>query len=443
MTTPGSAPTARERQALFDVARLRLLALEQAPSDDECGHALTVLQHLIARRSDGTLAALSETRVEQSFNERLFAEVFGYRTLFRDGQAQYHLRPKGRNPTNRRFDDFSLGFYGPDGGDPIAVAELKDPDADLDAPQSGPSYQGASAVEQAHRQASGLATVKWVIVSNFDQIRVYRNGDLARCETVWLSEILSITAFRRAHSLLSKTTLLGSENKVSPLERLYGGGCPMIVPPVEGRVRLVQTALPEAQLGEPLALPAMHDALDNALGGLPSWGKLQWLRIHPSDSIELDEDRLVATFGMGRARVEFTTSGVLHISEYITENNANFSASEIAQRHAMFLILASTTTALLVGNSHIRVACDLLEVDGGSCISPEDGPALQVRPGIKSTHAPARRRSLQGNWVEGLVGQVSSAVTELLFPFQASEGGRTVRLKYSGARMKKDVDTVR
>src|SRR5205814_4883781 len=75
--------------SLFDPQELTFLAAEHSPSPIEVRRGLEILARLRARRADGHLRALTETRVEQSFNERLFAEVFGYRTLFQHGAGGY------------------------------------------------------------------------------------------------------------------------------------------------------------------------------------------------------------------------------------------------------------------------------------------------------------------------------------------------------------------
>lgn len=121
---------------------------------------------LLRRLAHPELARLTETRVEQSFNEQLFAQVFGYRTLFSHGNQVFHLLPK--NNVGGRFDDFSLGWFGD--GEPLvlASAELKSPGCDLDAPVSG-----RTPVQQALTAASGIAGCRWAIVSNFTEIRLY------------------------------------------------------------------------------------------------------------------------------------------------------------------------------------------------------------------------------------------------------------------------------
>jgi len=116
---------------------------------------------------------LPETRVEQSFNEQLFARVFGYRTLLSSDQGVFHLMPK--NAMGRhRFDDFSLGHFGGE-GEPIVrtSAEFKSPGTDLFKPQTGGAYEGRTPVEQGLSAAAAIPTCRWVIVSNFRDLLLY------------------------------------------------------------------------------------------------------------------------------------------------------------------------------------------------------------------------------------------------------------------------------
>jgi hypothetical protein len=429
--------------SLFDPGRLRLAAREHLPAANASAKGLGLIQHLIARKADGTLAALSEARIEQSFNERLFSEIFGYRTLFRDGKAHYHLRPKGYNRKSGRYDDFSLGFFRPRSGSPLGVVELKDPGTDLDEPQRSGRYRGVTPVVQAHRQAEGATSTQWVVVSNFDEMRLYRAGVIDRCERIVLSEVLSATAFSRAHSLFSRETLLGKEGAKSPLERIYSGGSPMDVPSRPNTVRLIQSAIPLAPPDEPFALPKMHDALKYALQGLPVWARNNWLPVATSNGIEFDEDRLFLTFGQLQARVEFTTAGVLHLSERLPEtDDRSITPTAITQRTAMFLLLAATTTGLLA-KGYLQVAADLLDLDG-AWLRPEGiTPRLRTGSGVNGTHAPPRQRSLEGNWSQAWATPILETVGELLFPFEARELEKVTRFLPTKEQIQRDIDAVR
>ncbi len=116
---------------------------------------------------------LPETRVEQSFNEQLFAQVLGFRTLLSSDNGTFHLMPKNAVGPHR-FDDFSLGFFGGE-RDPVvrASAEFKSPGTDLSKSQTGRGYKGKTPVEQGLSAAAAIPTCRWVIVSNFRDLLLF------------------------------------------------------------------------------------------------------------------------------------------------------------------------------------------------------------------------------------------------------------------------------
>lgn len=149
---------------------LRLLRAQRLRDENDAPDKLARLRRLELQK---VLHELPETRVEQSFNEQLFAAILGYRTLLsHDGGGQFHLLPKNAAGPNR-FDDFSLGFFGRTNPLVTVRAEFKSPGHDLDTPQHGRGYDGQSAVEQAFDTALRKEHCRWVIVSNFRELRLY------------------------------------------------------------------------------------------------------------------------------------------------------------------------------------------------------------------------------------------------------------------------------
>ncbi|KYG05073.1 hypothetical protein BE21_43005, partial [Sorangium cellulosum] len=129
---------------------------------------------LLRRLAQSTLlGGLPETRVEQSWNEQVFAKLLDYRTLLSHSALPFHVLPKNAAGA-RRFDDFSLGFFGLGEHTVLGTAELKSPGTDLDAPQWTGNYKGTTPVEQALSAARGHgAACRWVLVSNFRELRLY------------------------------------------------------------------------------------------------------------------------------------------------------------------------------------------------------------------------------------------------------------------------------
>jgi hypothetical protein len=304
---------------------------------------LSRLRHLRDRTASGVLRALVETRIEQSFNEQLFAEVFEYTTLFRSGGGEYHILPKNLAPGGR-FDDFSVGFFAGAGSDQVvARAELKSPGTDLDAPQLG-NYGGISPVQQAFR-ARGAAT--WLIVSNFDELRLYHHSSEERCEVITLTNILSLADVERAWAILGRQQLLGTRTKSSPLADLFESGTPMTLPVLADNLLLVQ----EARIPQADGLASIHK-LDEAVEAAMRFARLE----HPIQFLlggserfaQLEGDRLVidrTAAQSERFRLEATRDGVLRLQEYIpkhngTQNPIAFMPHEIARSIARFAMIA-------------------------------------------------------------------------------------------------------
>lgn len=427
---PAAAAAERDGHApIFEPAALRALAFETAPDDAECRAAVALIRGLlVARQQEGTLAAARETRVEQSFNERLFAELFDYRTLFRDGQGDYHLHPKHHHPESGRkgrYDDFSLGFFSPSGGDPIVSAEFKCPGADLDAPQ--PAYGGKTAVEQAHDAARGATTVRWIVVSNFDEVRLYRVGDPERFERVVLSDVLAPADFVRAHALLSRGALLGERGRPGHLERLLKGGVPMLVPPRPDRVRLVHEVMALSEGGDAL-LSRVNDALIEGLAADPNWPR----RLRDSTP-ELRDGRLVLRLeheGELLSATEATAEGMLRVSEYIdfgpdcNLGPRHLGSDNLVQHVAAFIRLARALLPKTFGAKGGEFAWTLHEVGGARCVSPPTWTrggltcTLTAPADLTAWGYPPRRRMLDNTPAAYLADLTAAAVRELVFPFE-------------------------
>jgi hypothetical protein len=213
---------------------------------------LALLRRLVARHVDGVLPGLRETRVEQSWNEQIFARVLGYQTLFSHDRLPYHLEPKRHS--GGRYSDFSIGWFG-DGPDrAIASAELKGPGADLDAPQSG--YDGMTPVEQAVSCAVREGT-PWALVSNFNELRLYRASDAKAVAVARLDRVRDNADLAFVAAVFGRRGLLGDDMGKSDLEFLLQDGADHPALPIPGAadcVRAVFRYQPPPDQGLPLHL---------------------------------------------------------------------------------------------------------------------------------------------------------------------------------------------
>ena len=158
---------------MIEASAVRMATTRRFLGESQAAQKVALLARLQRRHIECRLPQESESRVEQSFNEQLFAKVLGYRTLLSHDALPYHLRPKNYAASVRRYDDFSLGTFWGDARDVVlATAEFKDPGTDLDAPQTD-RKERISPIDQAFRAAAGFSTCRWVIVSNFRELRLY------------------------------------------------------------------------------------------------------------------------------------------------------------------------------------------------------------------------------------------------------------------------------
>lgn len=302
--------------ALFPKAELETYGFGLFVDDREIVAGLERLGRLQHLERSGFWSSLSESNVEQSFVERVFADVFGYATLLgREGESEsVEVIAKLYVPlpgSARAFPDFALGFFRADQRETVVTAELKSPNADLDAPQTG-NYAGRSPVQQA-MLAAQHAHAEWCVVSNTNEVRLYRVPDEARFESISLLDVESPLEFRRAYALFSRRSLLGrSPAEPSPLSRFYAhvaAGESMLVPARADRVRLVQRVRPRLGDSE-LPFTRLSAALEQALANVPDMNVMSGEFRRP----RLEGDQLVqdrATRDEVWQRISMVKSGLL------------------------------------------------------------------------------------------------------------------------------------
>jgi hypothetical protein len=431
--------------SFFLPIRLRMLAFEHQVETEVCAEKLAVIKKLSMRIEDGTLAGLVETRAEQSFNERLFAEVFDYMTLLRDGVDAYHLLPKGGVVVGRKrhYDDFSLGFFGLGADVRLLHAEFKGYPTNLDKVQTGGGHRGQTPIEQAFDAATKDPNVQWVLVSNFDEMRLYHRTDRTCFERVLLSDIVSNDDLRCAHVLLSRRTLLGTSGHASPLLQMFNGGHPMLLPTQPHCVRLVHEARALVSGDEEASLPAMDDAFRAALAAVPPGPAWDWYVPRDVDP-EYANGRLVIDTSAQASmpiRVEYTRDGVVRLQEYLpndhdaAKSSVVVSADDVARHVGMFLGLSSRMlTPVFPGPLAFRWS--VLDGTSLTILRPNRGPLLskvdevttkEFQPDAKDP-GPATRSHI--------AGYLSKALKELLFPWEHKPTyGRVERIDWTDQRM--------
>jgi hypothetical protein len=166
-----------QREPLFKHRLLELaLRAERARGVRIPPHAKDKIVHWVNQLARGVLDRVSESSAEQTFNNEIFGGVLGYEQIGTALEASF--MPKQTGPSGRDTPDFVIGRFDPAAGiqDWVVVGEIKNARTDLDQPQVG-RRNHETPVEQAFRYATkGKAGVEWIVVSNFREIRLYKNG---------------------------------------------------------------------------------------------------------------------------------------------------------------------------------------------------------------------------------------------------------------------------
>ncbi len=173
------------------------------------------LRGLLEQERNGELARTLETELQGDSIKTLFEGVLGYRTrLGGDGRA-WSLSPERNVAASGALRaDSGIGWFST-GGTPTvhAVRELKGASQDLDTARS----RALTPVQQAWNYAVQSSTCRWILVSNYRELRLYhRSRSQAEFERFRLRDLVELEPFRRLIFLLSEPQLLPS----SPLDSL-------------------------------------------------------------------------------------------------------------------------------------------------------------------------------------------------------------------------------
>lgn len=163
-----------------------------------------------------TILQDSEIQLQTDFLKLFFEDVLGY--TGKVGQDAWNLDSEFAIKDGKRADGY-LGYFSPDEKDIRIVIELKDAKTDLDRKQNRKDSQ--TPVEQAFSYAHKIGTsCKWVILSNFREIRLYPAGDSNRYESFEILKLNEEENLKRFLFLLHKERLILREGE-SYTERHY------------------------------------------------------------------------------------------------------------------------------------------------------------------------------------------------------------------------------
>lgn len=159
-----------------------------------------------------------EKSIQSLFLQRIFEQILGYPSQL-SGEKKYNLLIEPTTDYDSTEADGALGFFEADLKKVRAVIELKPANVDLDKKQAS-RKDNKSPVEQAFSYSYKFDGCKWVIVSNFKEIRLYnseRGINLYQRFSVF--DLLDENEFRKFYFIFNRNNLI-SPTEESLIEKL-------------------------------------------------------------------------------------------------------------------------------------------------------------------------------------------------------------------------------
>lgn len=153
---------------LFDLNQLREAAGTIKTSEIE--PYLEIVREWHHDLHHGTLILDKETSREQAYNRDFFVKILGY---VEKPHIPYSMEPKATTE-NANFPDVILGHFDADSKNISAVVELKGAGIDLDRPQK--REKNDTPVQQGFKYKTQYRSCPFVIVSNFQEFRIYNDN---------------------------------------------------------------------------------------------------------------------------------------------------------------------------------------------------------------------------------------------------------------------------
>ncbi|TAE23099.1 MAG: N-6 DNA methylase [Candidatus Kapaibacterium sp.] len=197
--------------------------LESLPEPPE--NALLRVQEWKQMINNRSVLAAKETELDGQFLTHFFRDVLG----FSDNRASgaWTLTKNQTSHADSSVPDGVLGFFAMQGNETnsrvYAVIELKDASHDLDKGQKRQNDK-RTPVEQAFSYAPKAGgNCKWVIVSNYLELRLYHHSDQSKYERFELSRLTEPHEIKRLLFLMHRENLLPlAENEaISRTEELF------------------------------------------------------------------------------------------------------------------------------------------------------------------------------------------------------------------------------
>jgi len=157
----------------------------------------------------GKVINSKEEEIKAFFLTQFFGDILGYEY---NNSTNWNLRLENKSEFDSSKADAALGFFKIKEQQELkkdvrVVIEIKDAKTTLDKPQNRPDFKG-SAIEQCFMYAAKSGEkCKWVIVSNFLEIRLYLASDMTKYEHFDILKLNDEYEFSKFYYLLANEQL--------------------------------------------------------------------------------------------------------------------------------------------------------------------------------------------------------------------------------------------
>lgn len=201
-------------RALFNEKVLRrAVGAFDFPEDIEQRHQRAI--EWVKTLQSGALEALEETSPHGDFLRGFFVPVLGYRTVVGGEGRDWSLHPEKTVATGGSSADGALGRFNATQGSGekvrlegrlVAPIELEGAEWHLDRLTAD---RKETPVQRGWRYATETVGCKWIVVSNYREIRLYHlEKTTAFYEASWLEDLQDFAAFKRFYFLLCARNML-------------------------------------------------------------------------------------------------------------------------------------------------------------------------------------------------------------------------------------------
>jgi hypothetical protein len=189
------------------------------PPQPELVEKLNAIQSWIDFIKSGNIEHQKEISLQDSFLTEFFVKILGYKQNF-ENPDEWTISREQATAIDGKFADAALGFFGKENEDVQVVIELKNAKTNLDERQHR-SGDNRTAIEQAfsYQHKTG-SRCKWIIVSNFIEIRLYHQSSSVEYEEFLIEKLRDIDEFRRFYCFLCPANLI-SKSGSSLIDNLY------------------------------------------------------------------------------------------------------------------------------------------------------------------------------------------------------------------------------